>query len=208
MPDFNNLIPRSNDYSTLMIIGLALALVVTILLYCLVFPRKKDGKLPGFFQFLKNFFEVRYLLIEKLIKFFYVLLTFAFIFCGLIMTFTVEPFYVGLIVMILGPIALRFVHEILMLAILLVKNTIEINNKLPDKNTGKKHDLDPIAFSGGPAYKFEPYMQHAFDQSAAQPAFDPNQQPYGNPGVKVCPTCGATASSDSDFCAECGSRMV
>ena len=91
MPDFSSLIPRSTDYSILLLIGAALALVVTILLYCLVFPKKKDGELPGFFQFLKNFFEVRYLLIEKIVKFFYVLLTFVLIFWGLIMTFSVEP---------------------------------------------------------------------------------------------------------------------
>lgn len=201
--NFNDLANVGLNKSWLVAIGVVLAFIVTILLYILVFPKRKDGNQPGFFQFLKNFFEVRYLLIEKIIKFFYVFLTFVLIFTGIIMMFIVKPFWYGLVVTILGPIVLRFVHELLMLAILLVKNTIEINNKLPyPPKKSRKQSAPANTFAGAPAPVFDP-------NGVQQPYFEPAPAPSFDPSVpRVCPHCGAPAGADSDFCAECGSRIL
>ena len=48
------------------IVGLLVGLTLTILLYVLVFPESRKASLNGFFTFLKDFFDMKYLLIEKL----------------------------------------------------------------------------------------------------------------------------------------------
>ena len=42
--------------------------------------------------------------------------------------------------MILGPILIRLVYELLMMAILLLKNVISINNKLRNQNGKEEKD--------------------------------------------------------------------
>ncbi len=68
----------------------------------------------------------------------------------------------GLLTMLLGPIIIRIFFEFMMLTILLVKNVIEINNKLKNQN-GDKKDAD--AFSQ-PIYT-APVVEKAPEANAA-----------------------------------------
>lgn len=123
-----------SNFMSLVVIGIAVALIVTIVLWVAVIPEKKRAKLNKFFGFLSDVFNFRSLLTEKLLKFLYTLLTVVSIIVGFCMLFIKvfdEPLAgYGLLLMIAGPIALRLVFEAFMLGILLVKNVIEINNKL------------------------------------------------------------------------------
>lgn len=48
----------------------------------------------------------------------------------------------GILVMVLGPIVIRLVYELLMIAVLLLKNVISINNKLRSQNgDGQKENV-------------------------------------------------------------------
>lgn len=117
------------------IVGIIVGLVLTILLYVLVFPESRKASLNGFFQFIKDFFDMKYLLIEKILKFIYVLNTMTVISVGFFLLFG-RTFVSGLLMIIFGPIVQRILYEAVMLGILLVKNTIEINNKLGGSKEG------------------------------------------------------------------------
>lgn len=118
------------------IISALVSLVCSILVWALVMPEKKRPTLNAFFTFVSDVFNFRSLLIEKILKFTYLLLTlFAILFgfCAFIVSISINDgraALIGLLVMILGPIALRLIYELSMMAVLLVKNVIEINNKM------------------------------------------------------------------------------
>ena len=132
------------DATMVVVISALISLVIAILLWALVLPEKKRQKLDKFFAFLADVFNFKSLLIEKILKFTYVFLTFFAIVFGFCMLFIVSygesmALY-GVLVMILGPIALRLVYEISLLGIILVKNVIQINNKLNLEQETKKQD--------------------------------------------------------------------
>jgi len=145
--------------NTAFIIGGVFALIATIVLYVMVMGKKKDGKLSPFLQFLHDLFNFKYLVIEHVLKFFYVLSTCACILIGFFMLFSVQDGYFakisyavpGLIIMIAGPVLIRIMYELTMLAVLLVKNVIELNNK--------------IKGDGGRAFGDVPSMPQIHDQN-------------------------------------------
>ena len=133
------------DPTMVLVISILVALVLTILLWILVIPEKRRPKLSKFFVFLADLFNFKSLLIEKILKFTYVLLTLFAIVFGICMLFIVSygesmALY-GVLIMILGPIALRLVYELSMMGVLLVNNVIEINKKLKvEKKADKKEE--------------------------------------------------------------------
>ena len=122
------------------------AIVATILICIMVLPENKRESLPKFFQILQDIFNFKSLLIEKILKVLYTFSTLFCVFVGFFMLFSFNSSDIfgytqtswaggsGLLLMILGPIVVRLAYEVLMMFILLVKNTIEINNKLKNKN--------------------------------------------------------------------------
>lgn len=138
-------------FEVALVLGGIVALILTIIVYVHIMPRKNDGKFENKFkQTLHDFFHFKKLYLEEILKFVYVLATIASMCVGFMLLLGyVEKYYYslgtyydyrestflyGLATMIGGPIALRLGYEILMMAILLVKNVIEINSKLPMKN--------------------------------------------------------------------------
>ena len=124
-------------------IGIVAALVCAILSVALITPASKRETLSPFFKGLADIFNFRGLIIEKILKFFYIVSTYFCIFGGFFMLFAQERSWggyrslagQGLLTMLLGPIFIRIMFEFMMLTILLVKNVIEINNKLKNQNT-------------------------------------------------------------------------
>lgn len=125
----------------LVLAGIA-AIIVTILLYVKVMPKKLDGKLNDKLQKLHDFFHFKKLYLEEVLKFIYVLATVATVCSGLFLMLSYQEYWgyystrkeslfgYGLLTLIAGPLAIRLAYEGIMMFILLVKNTIEINNKL------------------------------------------------------------------------------
>lgn len=163
----------------LMSLGAIASLIVTIVLCLTVVPDKKRDSLKGFGRFLNDLFNFRGLLIEAIIKVLYVLITVTFVVGGFFMLFIVntqENFFtgetssvwygwVGLIAMILGPIATRLLFEGMMLFILLVKNTIQINNKLKDQ-----YSVEECPKKDKKAQKRAPIAQAPIVQAPTAPA--------------------------------------
>ena len=128
------------------IISALVSLVCSILVWALVMPEKKRPTLNAFFTFVSDVFNFRSLLIEKILKFTYLLLTlFAILFgfCAFVVSISINDgraALIGLLVMILGPIALRLIYELSMMAVILVKNVIELNNKMSLSSNDNKEE--------------------------------------------------------------------
>lgn len=126
---------------TLSAIVCVLAIIATIVIFALFVPEKRKERLGAFGKFLHNTFNFKYLVIEKILQALYIFMTCSVILTGFFMLF--KSFYgrwmggIGILVMLVGPIAVRLVYELLMMAVLLVKNVISINNKLKNQNGDK-----------------------------------------------------------------------
>ena len=120
------------------IISIVLAIVATVLAFIFIVPGKKREKLNSFGKFIHDTCNFKYLIVEKLIQALYIFLTSYVIISGFFLlfrtSFGVWLGGLGLLLMILGPIAIRLVYELLMMTVILVKNVIEINNKLKNNN--------------------------------------------------------------------------
>ena len=136
--------------TTIIIMGALFSLAAAILSFIYIIPSKK--KLNPFFSFLRDLFNFKDLLLEKIFKFLYVLSTCFCVIGGFFMLFYVQETYhpgysgyyytsegywtkewmgyYGLILMILGPIVVRISYEFIMMVILAVKNIMQINQNV------------------------------------------------------------------------------
>ena len=132
------------NYEVSFILGIMAAIILTILAYVFVMPKKNDGHFSHpVLQKFHDIFHFKKLYLESILKFIYVLATIFCVCTGFFLIFGYTEIWgyygteksstalIGLLVMVLGPIALRLTYESLMMFILLVKNTMEINNKIP-----------------------------------------------------------------------------
>lgn len=196
-------------------IGVLLAIAATIVLLILVVPEKRREKLPKFFQTIHDICNFKGLLIEKILKVLYVYSTVNIMFMGILTWFSKgsfgKNFLIGLIMLIVGPIAVRLVYEILMLAVLIVKNVIQINNKLSGK-TDDPFSNKTDAFS---SFKSNNQKQTTFQQSApqgqnvVQPQKQTPQQNYTAPtDSKFCINCGKPINGNISVCPHCGFKRM
>lgn len=130
--------------SIAIVLGMVAALTCTILSLILITPEKKRGQLNPFFRFVHDLFNFKFLVIESILKFFYILVTLSCIGIGFFLLFSgygYRSYYrsmagYGLLLMIGGPIVFRIAYETVMLAIIAVKNIIQINGKLKGEASG------------------------------------------------------------------------
>jgi len=147
-----------------LIVGLSViaTIVAVILLYIKVLPENKRASLPPIGKFAADFFSFKELYLEKVMRFFYILGTVSCIVTGALMLYGFEhseytSYYgytrsnttwyggYGIALAIVGPIVLRLAYEGVMMFILLVKNTIEINNKMKsDKAEAPAQENAPL----------------------------------------------------------------
>lgn len=123
-------------------LALIATIVLTILAYIFIVPKKETHPFGRLGLFLHNFFNFKFLIIEKILQFIYVLGTIAVISYGFFMIFGFSIYSssfgtystwlagYGILTLILGPIFIRLIYEGIMLFFILVKNVIEINSKL------------------------------------------------------------------------------
>ena len=120
------------------------AIVLTILLYIKVLPKKLDGTFEKKgLQKLHDYFHFKKLYLESVMKFIFVLATVTVVCVGVFMLFSYtgygrwkeSMFWYGVIMLVAGPISVRLAYEGIMMFILLVKNVMDINNKLSAPKT-------------------------------------------------------------------------
>ena len=145
--------------TTMLIIAGVLALVATVLAFIYVVPEKRWEKLGAFGKFLHDTCNFKYLMVEKILQALYIFNTAAVIIFGVLMLFRTEYNYwtgdriwmggYGLLIIILGPIAIRLSYELMMMAILLLKNVIPkhmecISAKLMEMGVSVTEDDDSL----------------------------------------------------------------
>lgn len=193
---------------TIMILTGVFGLILTILAYIFIVPEKKREKLNNFGKFLHDTVNFKYLIVEKILQFLYILCTAAVLVFGFFALFAVEEHYsysyyyssssssewvgyYGLLIMVLGPIAVRLVYEFALMMLLLVKNVIQINSKLKAHDGAVKDD--PFAAPDESAYTAPAAPAH---NAAAEPEYTQS---------RTCPVCGAKITVGS-FCPSCGAK--
>ena len=177
------------------------AIAATVLAFIFIVPEKRREKLNAFGKFLHDTCNFKYLVVEKLLQALYIFATSLVILNGFFMLFQAPYGHwlggYGLIVMIIGPIALRLVYELLMMVVLLVKNVIMINKKLKDQ-TGNG-DIDSTFAAPDMSEMRDSFMQRKEAQNATPAA--PNPAPMDQP--HFCANCGSQLDADGK-CPNCG----
>ena len=159
----------SSSYASVaIIISLLLAVIATILAFIFIVPEKREKGMNKFGRFLHKTVNFKYLIIEKILQAFYILTTVLCIVFGFFMLFSFQEVHnysysyytgvhttttttrwvgwVGLLIMIFGPLFIRLMYEGFFMMILLVKNVMSINNKLKNQNDTTQ---TPGLFSSG-----------------------------------------------------------
>ncbi len=175
-----------------------LAVVATVLAFIFIVPEKKRANMNKFGKFLHDTVNFRYLIIEKILQALYIYATASVVLLGFFMLFYVQPGYdsyyyrtpatwyggYGLLLIILGPIVVRLAYELLMMAVLLVKNVIQINNKIKNENGEEKADIFAVPdtnFFKAPVTETTASAEGGFCQNCGTKVEN---------GASFCPTCG------------------
>ena len=131
---------RISTLGTLGIIAILLAIIATVLAFIFIVPAKRREKMGKFGKFLHDACNFKFLIVEKILQALYIFFTALVILVGFFMLFCSDwngwMGGKGILLMILGPIAVRLSYELVMMAVLAVKNIISINNKLRNQNEG------------------------------------------------------------------------
>ncbi|MBQ7485543.1 MAG: DUF4282 domain-containing protein [Oscillospiraceae bacterium] len=190
------------------ILGFLFALAGVILALVFVTPEAKRPTLNKFLQVVADIFNFKQLLVEKILKFFYIFSTIFCIVAGFFMLFSVDESYfgtrsyalTGLLVMLLGPILIRLLFEGLMMFILLVKNTIDINKKLSGKRCDNGGD-DVFSASAPVSAPVQPIPTPVQPiPTPVQPIPTPVQP---EPRMLYCSQCGTRYDANQGNCPNC-----
>lgn len=131
---------RISTLGTLGIIAILLAIIATVLAFIFIVPAKRREKMGKFGKFLHDACNFKFLIVEKILQALYIFFTALVILVGFFMLFCSDwsgwMGGKGILLMILGPIAVRLSYELVMMAVLAVKNIISINSKLRNQNEG------------------------------------------------------------------------
>lgn len=134
------------NFAIVLVLGLVGGIALTVWLYRAVLPAAKDGSFEKpIYQHLHDYFHFKKLYLEDVLRALFVLSTALCVAIGafLLLGYTgygyykASTFLPGVLTMVLGPVMLRLSYEGIMMFLLLVKNTAEINQKL---SAGKAED--------------------------------------------------------------------
>ena len=119
------------DAGIWLIISAVLAVVGGIVLYFTFLKKSNDGKFNGFLGWMYDFLTFKKMLIENLLKVLYLIVA-IFITLG---SFAIigESFLGFLVSLIGGNLVARIVYEFLLVALVICRNTTDINDKLTAK---------------------------------------------------------------------------
>ena len=113
------------------VIAAAGALIGTFALFILVLPDRRRPFLSPVLRAVADFLNMRRLMLEAILKAVYVFLNLLMILCGIFALFTVrDGVYIGILMILLGPIVLRILHETIMLRLVTLKTLQEVRNHL------------------------------------------------------------------------------
>lgn len=200
----------SGDFtSAISILAGILAIAATVLAFVFILSKKGRASQNPFVKFLVNVCDFRSLIIEKILKALYIFFTSFTILYGFLGIFNFGSYNYGatllqsLLTLILGPIAIRIFYELIMLAVLAVKNIIQINNKLSkltgdDASANVDFDADLSALKKyAPAVPVRP-------AAPTQPTAPAQPAAPVQPHTVYCEKCGTPYDENAGGCPNCG----
>ncbi len=116
-----------------LILGIVIGIAAVVCAYIFVIPEKRVKGMNKFLYKLHNILTFKSLLIEKINRFFYVLISILCVTIGFFMLFAKGSFAIGLAIMLVGPFMVRILFEFSMLFIFMTNSLLEINKKLSPK---------------------------------------------------------------------------
>ena len=200
-----------------LIIAVVLAIAATVLAFIFIVPEKRREKLNAFGKFLHDLCSFKFLVVEKILQALYIFSTAFIVLYGVLQLFNVQRDYwtgasrwmggTGLLCIIVGPIAVRLSYEMMMMAVLLVKNVISINRKLAEELKKAIQRKEPQPQPQPPVQPQPPYQQPQPPyQPQPQPPVQSQPEPQPQPPVQPQPVWEEPARP-AQFCRECGSRL-
>ena len=182
------------------IIATILAIIATVAAFILVVPESKREKLGRFGKFLHDAVNFKFLIVEKILQALYIFFTALVILVGFFMLFCSDwsgwMGGKGILLMILGPIGVRVCYELLMMAVLLLKNVISINRKLKNQN---ECSADADLFAVPELHRTQP-SQPAAPVTPVAPAAPAQRSTPFQPAEQAAPTAPS-------FCTRCGAHL-
>ena len=189
-----------NTLGTLGLIALVLAIAATVLAFIFIVPAKRRDQMGKFGKFLHDTCNFRYLIIEKILQALYIFATALTILIGFFMLFCTDwngwMGGKGILLMILGPIGVRVTYELLMMAVLLLKNVISINRKLKNQN---ERSADADLFAVPELHRTQP-SQPAAPVTPVAPAAPAQRSTPFQPAEQAAPAA-------TSFCTRCGAHL-
>ena len=189
-----------NTLGTLGLIALVLAIAATVLAFIFIVPAKRRDQMGKFGKFLHDTCNFRYLIIEKILQALYIFATALTILIGFFMLFCSDwngwMGGKGILLMILGPIGVRVTYELLMMAVLLLKNVISINRKLKNQN---ERSADADLFAVPELHRTQP-SQPAAPVTPVAPAAPAQRSAPFQPAEQAAPAAPS-------FCTRCGAHL-
>ena len=114
------------------IVSLVLAIVGGIVLYFTFLKKDNEGKYTGFLGWMYDFLTFKKLTIENVLKILYLICA---IFATLSSFATISTsFIVFLVYLVAGNLVVRIAYELILVRLIICRNTTEINKKLDKKD--------------------------------------------------------------------------
>lgn len=176
----------------LVVIGIIAGLVIGILACVLVLPAKSRAGLSPFFQKIHDYVQFKYLWIESIIKVLYIITTCVITLVGFLLLFG-YTFFLGLLLMVFGIIINRLIYEGILVMILILRNTQQIN----DKMSGNGPDANASADRQGEDNR---YYSQANTANDAYYGAAPVQEPEPEPKWRYCSQCGTRYDANKGGC--------
>lgn len=135
--NLNNTINSATNAAIWMGIALILAIVGGIVLYFTFLSKKNEGKFTGFLAWIHDFLSFKKMFAEVLLRIGYLITA---IYVTLSSFSLIGSNFLGFLMnLVLGNILVRIIFEFLLIALVICRNTTEINKKL-SKEIDSKND--------------------------------------------------------------------
>lgn len=110
------------------IVSVILAIIGGIVLYFTFLSKKNEGKFTGFLGWLYDFLTFKKMMIEKVLKILYIIVA-LFVTLSSFGLISIS-FLAFLLTLVIGNVLTRVIYELLLVKLVICKNTTEINKKL------------------------------------------------------------------------------
>lgn len=110
------------------IVSVILAIIGGIVLYFTFLSKKNEGKFTGFLGWLYDFLTFKKMMIENVLKILYIIVT-LFVTLSSFGLMSIS-FLAFLLTLVIGNVLTRVIYELLLVKLVICKNTTEINKKL------------------------------------------------------------------------------